>query len=92
MRLQRLAVGAAYAVSQTFYGVDKIPILQVHRVFSRLPDGAASADVDHDLSIGQFYRQPVGKKVKSDAMTPAQQACRRKIAHRAASKAHSNRR
>ena len=60
--------------AEPLHRIDEVAVLAPDRVAFGRAHRASAADIDHDLAVGQFDRQPVGKKMQADTMAPAQQA------------------
>jgi hypothetical protein len=70
MGLQSLLIGAADAVLTASDRVDEVAILAPDGVALGLSIRAASANIDHDVAIGEFNRDPIAEKVQANPVRP----------------------
>ncbi len=58
------------------YCIDEVAVLTPDRISFRPTHGPTGTDIDHDVMVCQFDRQPVRKDVEADLVVPTQYAGR----------------
>lgn len=84
VRRHGIAIGATDAVFTAADSIDEIAVLAPDRVAVGAAGRPSSPGVDHDVAVGQFDGEPVGKDVQADTVVPAEQARRGDVGDHAA--------